>query len=71
MTCEIRRFRLSVSNHKPRLTTFVWAASLAIHTGTRPPNLLTAMKEQLGLRLQPTKADTDAFVHRVEQTSEN
>ena len=37
-----------------------------------PPNLFTAMKEQLGLKLQPTKADTDVFsIERVEHPSEN
>jgi uncharacterized protein (TIGR03435 family) len=37
-----------------------------------PPGLFTAMKEQLGLRLQPTKAATDVFmIDRVEKPSEN
>jgi uncharacterized protein (TIGR03435 family) len=37
-----------------------------------PPSLFTAMKEQLGLKLQPTKAATDVFlIDRVEQPSEN
>jgi uncharacterized protein (TIGR03435 family) len=37
-----------------------------------PPGLFTAMKEQLGLKLQPTKAATDVFlIDRVEQPSEN
>jgi uncharacterized protein (TIGR03435 family) len=37
-----------------------------------PPGLFTAMKEQLGLKLQPTKAGTDVFViDRVEQPSQN
>lgn len=37
-----------------------------------PPNLFTAIKEQLGLRLQPTKASTDVFlIDRVERPSEN
>lgn len=37
-----------------------------------PPNLFTAMKEQLGLKLLPTKAATDVFViDRVERPSEN
>jgi uncharacterized protein (TIGR03435 family) len=36
------------------------------------PSLFTAMKEQLGLKLQPTKAATDVFlIDRVEQPSEN
>jgi uncharacterized protein (TIGR03435 family) len=35
-------------------------------------NLFTAIKEQLGLKLQPTKANTDVFViERVEQPAEN
>jgi uncharacterized protein (TIGR03435 family) len=37
-----------------------------------PPSLFTAMKEQLGLKLQPTKAATDVFlIDRVERPSEN
>jgi uncharacterized protein (TIGR03435 family) len=37
-----------------------------------PPSLFTAIKEQLGLKLQPTKAATDVFmIDRVEQPSEN
>jgi uncharacterized protein (TIGR03435 family) len=37
-----------------------------------PPGLFTAIKEQLGLKLQPTKAPTDVFViDRVEHSSEN
>jgi uncharacterized protein (TIGR03435 family) len=37
-----------------------------------PPGLFTAMKEQLGLKLQPTKAATDVFViDRVKKPSEN
>jgi uncharacterized protein (TIGR03435 family) len=37
-----------------------------------PPSLFTAMKEQLGLKLQPTKAATDVFlIDRVEQPSDN
>lgn len=37
-----------------------------------PPNLFTAMTEQLGLKLQSKKAATDVFViDRVEQPSEN
>ena len=37
-----------------------------------PPNLFTAIKEQLGLKLQPTKAPTDVFViDQVEHPSEN
>jgi uncharacterized protein (TIGR03435 family) len=37
-----------------------------------PPGLFTAMKEQLGLKLQPTKAATDVFlIDCVEQPSEN
>lgn len=37
-----------------------------------PPGLFTAMKEQLGLKLQPTKAATDVFlIDRAEQPSEN
>ena len=36
------------------------------------PNLFTAMKEQLGLKLQPTKAATDVFViDRAARPSEN
>jgi uncharacterized protein (TIGR03435 family) len=36
------------------------------------PGLFTAMKEQLGLKLQPTKAATDVFlIDQVEQPSEN
>jgi uncharacterized protein (TIGR03435 family) len=36
------------------------------------PGLFTAMKEQLGLKLQPAKAATDVFlIDRVEQPSEN
>ena len=36
------------------------------------PNLFTAIKDQLGLKLLPTKAPTDVFViDRVEQPSEN
>jgi uncharacterized protein (TIGR03435 family) len=36
------------------------------------PDLFTAITEQLGLKLQPTKAATDVFViDRVEQPSEN
>jgi uncharacterized protein (TIGR03435 family) len=36
------------------------------------PTLFTAIKEQLGLKLQPTKAPTDVFaIDRVEQPSEN
>ena len=37
-----------------------------------PPGLFTAMKEQLGLKLQPTKAATDVFsIDRAEQPSDN
>jgi uncharacterized protein (TIGR03435 family) len=37
-----------------------------------PPSLFTAMKEQLGLKLQPTKAATDVFlIDQVEQPSVN
>ena len=37
-----------------------------------PPSLFTAIKEQLGLKLQPTKAATDVFlIDGVEQPSEN
>jgi uncharacterized protein (TIGR03435 family) len=37
-----------------------------------PPSLFTAMKEQLGLKLQPTKAATDVFlIDQVERPSEN
>ena len=37
-----------------------------------PPNLFTAIKEQLGLKLQPTKAATNVFIiDRVEHPSEN
>jgi uncharacterized protein (TIGR03435 family) len=37
-----------------------------------PPSLFTAMKEQLGLKLQPTKAATDVFlIDRAEQPSNN
>jgi uncharacterized protein (TIGR03435 family) len=37
-----------------------------------PPTLLTAIKEQLGLKLQPTKAATDVFViDHLERPSEN
>jgi uncharacterized protein (TIGR03435 family) len=37
-----------------------------------PPSLFTAMKEQLGLKLQPTKAPTDVFlIDQVERPSEN
>jgi uncharacterized protein (TIGR03435 family) len=37
-----------------------------------PPGLFTAMKEQLGLKLQPTKAATDVFmIDRIEKPSEN
>jgi uncharacterized protein (TIGR03435 family) len=37
-----------------------------------PPGLFTAIKEQLGLKLQPTKAAVDVFViDQVEQPSEN
>jgi uncharacterized protein (TIGR03435 family) len=37
-----------------------------------PPSLFTAMKEQLGLKLQPTKAATDVFlIDRAEQPSDN
>jgi uncharacterized protein (TIGR03435 family) len=37
-----------------------------------PPSLFTAFKEQLGLKLQPTKAATDVFwIDRVQQPSEN
>jgi uncharacterized protein (TIGR03435 family) len=37
-----------------------------------PPNLFTAIKEQLGLKLQPAKAATDVFlIDRVEHPSEN
>ena len=37
-----------------------------------PPGLFTAIKEQLGLKLEPKKADTDVFViDRAEQPSEN
>ena len=37
-----------------------------------PPDLFTAIKEQLGLKLVPTKANTDVFViDRAEQPSEN
>ena len=36
------------------------------------PNLFTAIKEQLGLKLQPTKAATDVYlIDRVEHPSEN
>ncbi|MEO6804929.1 MAG: TIGR03435 family protein [Edaphobacter sp.] len=37
-----------------------------------PPSLFTAIKEQLGLKLQPTKAATDVFlIDRVEHPSNN
>ena len=37
-----------------------------------PPDLFTAIKEQLGLKLEATKANTDVFViDRAEQPSEN
>jgi uncharacterized protein (TIGR03435 family) len=37
-----------------------------------PPNLFTAVKEQLGLKLVRTKADTNVFqIDRAEQPSEN
>jgi len=37
-----------------------------------PPGLFTAMKEQLGLKLQPTKAATEVFfIDQVQQPSEN
>ena len=37
-----------------------------------PPSLFTAIKEQLGLKLQPAKAATDVFlVDRIEQPSNN
>jgi uncharacterized protein (TIGR03435 family) len=37
-----------------------------------PPSLFTAMKEQLGLKLQVTKATTDVFlIDQVEKPSEN
>jgi uncharacterized protein (TIGR03435 family) len=37
-----------------------------------PPSLFTAMKEQFGLKLQPTKAATDVFlIDQVQQPSEN
>jgi uncharacterized protein (TIGR03435 family) len=37
-----------------------------------PPDLFTAIKEQLGLKLQPTKAATDVFlIDRVEHPTEN
>jgi uncharacterized protein (TIGR03435 family) len=37
-----------------------------------PPGLFTAIKEQLGLKLEPKKLDTDVFViDRAEQPSEN
>ena len=53
-----------------------------LHAGGKPgdlqddasvlPSFFTAMKEQLGLRLQPTKAATDVFlIDRVEQPAEN
>ena len=44
---------------------------LAANT-TAVPDLFTAIKEQLGLKLQPSKANTDVFViDRVEQPSED
>jgi uncharacterized protein (TIGR03435 family) len=43
-----------------------------LEAASAPPSLFTAMKEQLGLKLQPTKAATDVFlIDRVEQPSEN
>lgn len=40
--------------------------------GAAPPNLFTAIKEQLGLKLEAKKANADVFViDRAEQPSEN
>lgn len=37
-----------------------------------PPDLFTAIREQLGLKLEPKKAETDVFIiDRVDQPSEN
>lgn len=39
---------------------------------TAPPNLFTAIREQLGLKLEPKKAEADVFViDRADQPSEN
>ena len=48
------------------------AAGEAQGDAAAPPDLFTAIKEQLGLKLKPTKAKTDVFViDRIELPSES